>query len=31
MAAKPTAEWDAKQGDPLMFIDRTYTSLKKHR
>ena len=27
--AKPTAEWDAEQGDPLMFIDRTYSSLKK--
>ena len=31
MAAKPTADWDAKKGDPLMFIDRAYTSLKKHR
>jgi hypothetical protein len=31
MATKPTAEWEAKQGVPLMFIDRTYTSLKKHR
>ena len=30
-AATPTAEWDAKQGDPMMFIDRAYTSLKKHR
>ena len=30
IAAKPTAKWDDKQGDPIMFINRAYTSLKKN-
>jgi len=29
IAAKPTAQWDDKMGDPIMFIDRAYTSLQK--
>ena len=30
IAAAPTAQWDDKMGDPVMFIDRAYTSLQKH-
>jgi len=29
IAAAPTAQWDDKMGDPIMFIDRAYTSLQK--
>jgi glyoxylase-like metal-dependent hydrolase (beta-lactamase superfamily II) len=28
-AAKPTADFDAKKGDPTTFVDRAYASLKK--
>ena len=27
VAARPTAPWDAKYGDPTMFLDRAYASL----
>ncbi len=29
IAAKPTAEWDAKLGDPLRLLDRAYLSLSR--
>jgi glyoxylase-like metal-dependent hydrolase (beta-lactamase superfamily II) len=31
VAAKPTAAWDAVQGDSTGFVDRAYTSLAKER
>jgi cyclase len=30
-AARLTAEWDARQGDPASFVDRAYTSLVRER
>jgi glyoxylase-like metal-dependent hydrolase (beta-lactamase superfamily II) len=29
VAARPTAEWDARQGDPGSFINRAYTSMAR--
>jgi cyclase len=29
IAAEPTAEWDAEQGDPASFLDRAYTSMTR--
>jgi hypothetical protein len=29
VAARPTAEWDAANGDPASFIDRAYTSMTR--
>ena len=29
MAAKPTAQYDAKFGDPTQFVNRSYTSIKR--
>jgi glyoxylase-like metal-dependent hydrolase (beta-lactamase superfamily II) len=31
VAAQPTAEWDAKKGDPANFLNRAYTSLSRRR
>jgi hypothetical protein len=31
IAAKPTAEWDARYGDPTRIIDRGYASLTRRR
>ena len=30
VAAQPTAEWDEKEGDPAVFLNRAYASLSKH-
>jgi hypothetical protein len=31
MAAKPTAEWDARYGNPMRIINRGYASLTRTR
>jgi hypothetical protein len=30
LAAKPTAQYDAKFGDPAQFVNRSYTSIKRN-
>jgi glyoxylase-like metal-dependent hydrolase (beta-lactamase superfamily II) len=31
VASRPTAEWDARKGDPASFLDRAYLSLMRER
>jgi hypothetical protein len=31
VAAKPTAEWDARYGDPTRIVDRGYAALTRRR